>query len=355
MFLINEQEVIEIGVNNETSPVGKVSGNSIQDIVFQKIKEKIGPDKELSQQLVDVLGIGIHSAYRRLRKDVPLTLIELEKLINHFRLNIFEQTNETATSYYFHGSSLDEKALDYRNALYKYESYMKQFNQMGTKHISYYGIDIMPFRLMSSPIMLAFQEYFWNFTLENKKRSNEVLLSLENISIELVDLAYYFSNFIQHIPTCEIWSPMCLDALISQIVYLKETHRFASEKDFEIVCKEMNRIIDFIEMQASRGYKTDWLGRILEPKVPFKMYISDLFISENNFCVQTNQQNFAIIKHNLFSFMFTNNTDFVEMNLKIFKSLVRKSQPISSINEKARIAFFNQLRQRIENKFVGVE
>ncbi|MES2798340.1 MAG: hypothetical protein V4683_20390 [Bacteroidota bacterium] len=323
---------------------------TIQEIIFQKIKEKLTPDQDMPQELAKVLDIGIHSAYRRLRNEVSLGLDELEKLIEHYQLNFFEFISESPSSYYFHGTNLDKSNKDYRSGLLKYVYYVENFKLIGVKCITYCGLDIMPLKLMSSPIILTFQEYFWNYTLGQQTEETNIKLSFDNIDDEIVKLSAFFLDFLQASPSVEVWSSLSFDSVVNHLEYLRETNRFASENDVQILYKELEKILNWTELQATAGVKTDFAGTRLEPETSFSLYKSDLFFSDSNFFVQTFQQDFVALKHNFFSYMFTYHSDFVQLNKDVMQTIITKSQPLSATNEKARIAFFSQLRERIDRR-----
>jgi hypothetical protein len=320
----------------------------LQSIILEKIKVVIDPQRELVQELAEVLGVSIHSAYRRIRSDVFFRLDELELLVKHYNLNFFEFLDESSASYLFHGANLDEQALDYRQSLHKYVYYVQGFKQAGLININYCGLDITPLSLMSSPIMLAFQEFFWNYTLGIKHFKSNAVLSFQQIDPELIELADFFLEFLVTTPATDILSELCLNSLLGQIQYIKETNRFASKDDLEILFGEIGKIVDWYEQQVAVGYRIRKTGETVEPKIPFNLYNTELFFSDNNFFAQTQVSDFAVVKHNFFSYMFTYHKDFVALNRELIQTAISKSQPLSATNEKARIAFFAKLRDKVE-------
>jgi hypothetical protein len=321
--------------------------SSVQNKILEKIRQHIGAQNDLVQELADVLQIGLHSAYRRIRSDIFFRLDELEKLVSHYKINLLDDVLETSSSYLFHGADLDASTLDYRSSLHRYVHYINEFKKPGLIKVSYCGIDISPLSVMSSPFLLAFQEYFFNYTIGTKTITGSALLSFSEVDEDLKNLATLFMEFLQTTPSRDILSVLCLNSILGQIQYLKETHRFANQADIDIVYDELDKILDWYELQSANGYRIMKDGTKVVPEVPFSLYNSDLHFSDNNFYIETLCRNFAVVKHNFFSYMFTYHENFVSLNRDLIQAAISKSQPLSATNEKGRIAFFKNLRHRI--------
>jgi hypothetical protein len=320
----------------------------LQTIVLEKIRSVMDPQKDLVQELSEVLGISTHSAYRRIRSDVYFRLDELEILVKHYNLNFFEFLGDSPASYLFHGANLDEKALDYRQSLHKYVYYVEGFRQAGLININYCGLDITPLLMMSSAVTLTFQEFFWNYTLGSKHFKPNAVLSFEKLDPDLIQLADFFLEFLITTPGTDILSELCLNSLLGQIQYIRETNRFATPRDIEVLHDEIERIVDWYEQQVAVGYRIKKSGEKVVPVVPFNLYNTELFFSDNNFFAQTKVSDFAVVKHNFFSYMFTYHKDFVNLNRELIQTAISKSQPLSATNEKARVMFFAKLREKVK-------
>jgi hypothetical protein len=320
--------------------------SAIQSQLFERIASGLTSPKDLASEVTNTLGISIHGAYRRLRGEVVLSINEVELLVKKYKVPLFNGLDESPTNYLFQGVDLSLANHNFLERLQANISRYKQINQHGQLHMYYLGIDISPASLHFSPVLLMFLDYFWrNCYLNNHIRCDEPF-SAKVIPAHIQQIADESFEIHQHTRTTEIWSLLCLESFIHQMEYMQSMHLFASDDDFQLVCDELDKTLHFYQQQAHIGYKLDRSGQVISPAIPFELYYSDLFFSENLFYLKINNDGAAVIKHNLF-YLSTAHVHFVKNVKDTFDIMLTKASPISGTNEKGRIYFFNKLFQRI--------
>jgi hypothetical protein len=324
----------------------RVSG--IQGKLFERIAAGLSLPKDLPNELAETLGISIHGAYRRLRGEVVLSINEVEVLVKRYKLSLFDGLDESPSNYLFKGVDLSSSSHDFLERLQINLDQFRLMNQNGQLHMHYLGIDIIPASLHFSPVLLMFLDYFWrNCFLNSHIRSNH-RFSTKHIPENFQALSDQSFEILQRTRSTEIWSLLCLESFIHQMEYMRSMHLFASDDDFQTVCDELERLVNFYQQQAHIGYKLDRDGQVISPEIPFELYYSDLFFSENIFYLKIQNDGAAVIKHNLF-YLSTSHVHFVKNVKDTFDIMLTKSSPISGTNEKGRIFFFNKLLQRIRS------
>ena len=60
----------------------------LQQLLFKAIKNKIGENQSVAEEIATLLGISSDSAYRRMRGEKTISLEELQILCTHYKVSI---------------------------------------------------------------------------------------------------------------------------------------------------------------------------------------------------------------------------------------------------------------------------
>jgi plasmid maintenance system antidote protein VapI len=80
----------------------------IQTALFQAIKHRLPENFSFVHEIAELLGISYDSAYRRIRGDKPLTLVELIKLNEKFGLSVDTFLNVETNNVVFNCHAVDK-------------------------------------------------------------------------------------------------------------------------------------------------------------------------------------------------------------------------------------------------------
>lgn len=318
---------------------------NIQQSFFQSCKEK-SKASHFAQEVADLLHINPDAAYRRIRGTTALTLDEIVIISRFYHVSF--DTSMTFQS----------KMVPFQfNAMFKDKFHIIEYltgiagalQNMATKksgHISMTAMDLPYFRQFGYKSLSRFKLFFWQRSVLNleshrhkKFDSDEVIEDYEDI-VDLINLYYH------GVPSYEIWAPETMESTIKQVQYYVDSGLFESERDFENICDDLEDLLDKLEREAETGKKTI-LNEHGSFTSSFKMYQSDIFISNN--CVQASIGNevYTYITFNSFNHLMTYAPEFSEECKKWMDQMRSKSILLSEVSEKFRYQFFLAQRKKI--------
>ena len=104
----------------------------LQVQLFQHIKNKSGNNSLLVDEIASMLGISPDSAYRRIRGEKAITMEELCKLANHYKLSLDSLLNIRSDTIPFQGKYVDPSSFrfeEYLLAVGQQVKYMASFKE----------------------------------------------------------------------------------------------------------------------------------------------------------------------------------------------------------------------------------
>jgi hypothetical protein len=90
-----------------------MESRQLQQTLFQKINEDLPPHLSLAEELGELLGLSADSVYRRIRGEKPVTLDELKRICDHYRLSLDQllQTQTDAVLFQAPGITADPTSI----------------------------------------------------------------------------------------------------------------------------------------------------------------------------------------------------------------------------------------------------
>jgi len=109
-------------------------------------------------------------------------------------------------------------------------------------------------------------------------------------------------------------------------------------------------MLNHIQLQAEFGVKfhlnqkpTEFSGAV------YNLYVNELILGDNMQVMQLGNQYYTYLNHTILNHMMTTNERFNRYMKRSMDVIAQKSIPISKVNEKERLIFFNTLRTKLEN------
>lgn len=317
-------------------------------VALMKIcKDKAG-DNNLAHILSELLHINLDAAYRRMRGTTPLTLDEVTTICHHFQVSMDAVMSYKGNLVPFQFNAMFQDKFQIVEYLKNIRKEMKEMSQIPHGQISITAMDIPIFRQFGYKGLSRFKLFFWQKSVLNMEQyrhkkfsANEEVEDFEHI---VEDIYFYYHG----INSYEIWAPETLDTTIKQVQYYLDSGLFVSTDDAMKICDGLDELLDKLEREAESGKKS-----ILNPKGQlsgaFKMYQSDIFLSNN--CIQAfmGPQVFTYITFNSFNHLMTYSPEFSNECSLWVDQLRSKSILLSEVSEKLRYQFFVHLRQKIKN------
>lgn len=317
----------------------------IQEALFKLCRQKY-EGESFAQDLATLLNINLDAAYRRMRSQTLLTIEEVKLVCRFFNISfdaVMDYENKMVP-FQFNAMYKDKfQILEYLTTICKALEEMTAFNG-GLMTMT--AMDVPYFRQFGYKSLSRFKMFFWQRSVLNLEAYRHKKFKAEEEIEEFEELVEKIFYFYHGIDSYEIWAPETLDSTIKQIQYYKDSGLFASPEDATKVCDSLDELLNKLEREAETGKKTI-LNRHGSLSSSFKMYQSDIFLSNN--CIQAflGETVYTHITFNTFNHLMTFNPEFSEECSLWVDQMRSKSVLLSEVSEKLRYQFFLTLREKI--------
>lgn len=325
-----------------------MESNELQQQLFSYIKANLPAHLSLADELCDLLNISADSAYRRIRGEKPISLIELKTICEHYRLSLDQLLQLKNESVLFDAPGMNGvpgEFIDYVNGMLKQ---FKVFNSFKTTEIQYLCKDVPIWYFYLFPDLAAFKTFFWSKTINNH-------LSLRNKLFSLNEYPYHDCFLIgqevlkEHnkIPSIELWNYETIHSTINQIAYYRDAGNFENKSDFDAVINSFHQMIDHFQLQAEKGVKLLPGASDVSHKAPLHFYVNELILGNNTMMITLDGKRLSMVTYSVLHYLFTRDDRFSDRIAGSFDTLLSRSTLISKTGEKDRNRFFNTLREKV--------
>lgn len=308
--------------------------------------EKLG-DKNLANELAELLGVNKDAAYRRMRGTTALTFDEIKKISTTFRVSVDSAINYQGSTVPFQFNAMFQekfKIMDYlRNISFQLQSLQNVKNGYMTLTL----MDLPYFRQFGFPALSRFKLFYWQRSVLNLENYRHKKFDWQEAMPEYEEVTEQVYQFYHGVASREIWAPETLDSTVKQVQYFADSGLFVSKDSAKQICDDLEELFLKLEREAELGKKhINVDGQNISST--FEMYQSDLFLSNN--CIQAirNDQVFTYISFNSFNSLMSFNPDFSEECNRWIEQIRLKSILLSEVSEKLRYQFFKRLRVKLE-------
>ena len=320
----------------------------LQQLLFSKIKSGLPPNFSLADELADLLGISVDSAYRRMRGEILLNLSELQEVSKRFQLSLDQLLNFRDDTYVFSGRNMDYREFSFVEYLQKVLEYMRTLNNFPDRILYYTNRDIPLFINFGFPALAQFKYFFWMRSIFQSPDFVTKRFSAQEENKKLLETGQaIFAEYVK-LPSVEIWNTDCINSTLLQIQYYRDTKVFRSEKDEAAIYNDLDTLVDHVEKQAATAIKYGLNGKPASPAASYQMFNNEFLLGDNTLLGRAGQLQFAFVNHNVLNYISTTDNRFCDYTYQSLQNLISKSTLISGVGEKDRSRFFNELRDRID-------
>ncbi|MEO6668549.1 MAG: hypothetical protein ABIN36_03665 [Ferruginibacter sp.] len=111
-------------------------------------------------------------------------------------------------------------------------------------------------------------------------------------------------------------------------------------------------MIDHLEKQAEFGCKFNIGEKPVKDAASYNLFVNELILGDNTYMAELEDMRITFLNHSVLYFVATRDKRFNEAIHSNLQNLMKKSTMISTIGEKERVAFFNQLREKIHERML---
>jgi hypothetical protein len=318
--------------------------NNLNDIIVDTIIKNVPTNIKPVDCIMETLGLGRESVYRRIRKKIPFSMEEITRLSLKLGFSIDELIHQSKEERFFfdlHSKKNHSSSNAYYTQFYEYNNYLKILINAEDSETLMVLNEIPPLIFVLSDTLFKFNYYNWRVTNSEDKT---ISFSELNISHELRAIQEETRANIQRVNNVSIiMSPSIFLSIIKKIQYFYQRKLLTSD-ELRLLKDEILFLINLGEKIAKYGYfKTD-------AKVDF--YLSSTYINSNILFLKfdgTSETHFWIYQNNP---LIIQNPEICTMQKEWFQSLKKQSTLVSLSSEILQATFFEKQREYVETYLV---
>ena len=314
---------------------------------FINLQKQFPSKRLLKDEVMRVLSISSDAAYRRMRGATALSTNELFTLQEHFG------GEHTGANWFF---NLSRGTVDAPGKFIDHlEDGMARIQSLGAEAellIANPGIPF--FHDVFAPQLTSFQLFIYGITCWEIPAWQNKPYHPNLIDHRVLDRARGIGEAAYQLPSRELWTSGMLDSVLTQIVFMHDSGRFATEGIAAAILDDLLRLVDRLETMAGHGRKflpnTDPdLGTTFRPALNELASRNDLLL------VKTPQITLLSAPFLAPNFLETMDESAVAAGLRWFERVERGASALGRSAGKHRMRFFNGLRRKIErtSKVIG--
>lgn len=321
---------------------------SAQQLFFKHIKSLLPPHLSLVDTTAEVLAISNDSAYRRIRGETQISFEEIKKLCEKFKISLDQLLQLNSNSYLFTGTLTNSTDFNYDQWLESCLMVIKNVKKYEPHHMTYLAKEFPFFYYFLIPEIAAFKSFFFMKSILFYDEWKGKRFSVKDDFSKYHPIWKELSETFATIPGTEIWNIENITSTIKQIEFYQATGVFKSDEDVTCLFDKLQDLINHIELQAEYGVKLRYQQQpSYNLKATYNMFINELIMGDNMQIVQLGDKYFTYLNHTILNYMMTTNLHFNSYMKRTMDIIAQKSTPISNVNEKERLKFFNELRLKI--------
>jgi hypothetical protein len=326
-----------------------------QQLFFKQIKSTLPQNVSLVNDVAELLNISNDCAYRRIRGDISIPFSETLALCKHYRISLDKVMNISSDSTVFHGKNIDADNFSFENYLNEILMSLKYFNSAAKKVMYYEAKDIPMFHHFQFAELASFKYFFWMKSVLYYPSYSK--LSFEDCELKdvLIKTGRDIIKTYSQIPSAELWVLETANSTIHQLEYYRNTGVVKKKDTLALLYYQLEQLIEHIKEQADRGEKF-LIGEKPSGTVNYQLYYNEVYLGHNAIVVEADGVQTSFINHSVLNFMFTHDKSFCDYSKKAMENNMKKSKLISSVGEREREQFFNNLLnnvQRSKNLMLG--
>lgn len=321
-----------------------------QEFLFQRIKELLPPHESLVDSVAETLHISSDSAYRRIRGETPLVLDEVKELCQHYRISLDQLLDVKSGSTLFRNVRINIENYSYEiylADLLKQVQYISGFLQ---KEIIYLTKDVPIFHNFYFKPLIAFRYFFWMKSILQKPEFADRGFDLNCVSPETETLSYELVRAYNKVPSTEIWNTECINSVISQIEFYKDSGYFSTAADLKTVYESLEETLLHLKNQVENGCKFMPEENSETKKNNFKFFYNRVVLGDNTILVVTDHVKTVFLNYDVLNYMVTRDETFCNPCYEDLQKLMKKSTLISQTSEKQRNIFFGIMLSKIQDR-----
>lgn len=322
----------------------------LQQKLFLTVKNQLGDNASVAEEIATLLDISPDSAYRRMRGEKTITLDELYTICTHYNISVDSLMNLKQGGILFQGQYVDKNKFRFEDYIKSVLQNMTYINSHKQKCFYYLCKDLPIFHHYHFREIAAFKRFFWLKTYFDFPGFEKKRFGFSNHPDELYAIEKAILDTYNQIPSVEIWNLESMNIFLRQIDFYRDGEIFESDQDIFTLYEAIEKLWDHLEEQAALGFKFNFDDPQKKSIGEFRMYFNEVLLGDNNMFVEVDGHRMAYVPHTTINFMLTKDEQFTNNMYNHIQNQMRRSTLISEVSEKERSRFFRIVRERIEHR-----
>jgi hypothetical protein len=317
-----------------------LQNHNIQSAFLEHIRETLPKNLSFADELSEVLSLSRDSIYRRIRGETTLSLEEVKKLCDHYKISLDSFLSPSTAIISFQKRSIDPVQFTFENWLNSLLAQLESLKKEDTAEIFYCAKDIPPPYYFKFKNLARFKMFFWMKSYYRYPEYAEANYEPRLVAEKLLLTGEKLWNKYAEISSVELWSEETFNVTVRQVEFYRD-NGFISLETSQVLLDEYKEMIQDIRHMAATGYKNQKNG-------VFKLYKNDFLISDTTILFKIGSKRLALITYNAMNILSTSQETFCLEAEAYLDNIINKSLLISTSGERDRNKFFNVTEERIQ-------
>lgn len=324
-------------------------GLQLQQVFFNHIKNQLLPHLALVDEVVSVLNLSHDSAYRRIRGEKSLSFEEIQKLSAHFKISLDQILHLKSDAFIFNGKITNSTDFTFDNWLQNVIQNVGFILSYHPCHLFYLAKELPFYYYFLNNEIAAFKSFFFMKSILYYEDWKNTRFSVHDDYSRYHEHYKKISDYYAVLPCTEVWSIENITSTLHQIEFYRITGSLKSDEDAIVLFDKLEEIINHIQLQAEQGVKLYKGQKKNEAGPEYNLFVNELIMGDNMQQARIGDTIITYMNHSVINFIVTRDKAFNEYAKKTLTNIAQKSTPISVVNEKERLLFFNRIRTKIYN------
>ena len=328
------------------------SNEGIQSAFLEQVRKSFPPNLSFVDELAELLNISRDSAYRRMRGDTVLSLEEVKKLCDHFKISLDSFLSPSSEVVTFQLRAMNVNEFSFDKWLGSILANLEMVAGFEEKEIIYNAKDLPIFHYFQFPRLSAFKMYFWMKSFSRNVKFSAGKYSPDLVDKKLIAVGEKIWEKYATIPGTELLSVEIMNVTLRHIEFAHECGMFEDTQEALRLCDDCSLLIDRLKAQAEVGRKSSSDGENAGGK--FDLYYNEVLIGDNTILFKMGDKRVTFLTANNFDILTTAQESFCNLTESHINNLINKSTLISNTAARERSKFFNKVEQRIKEVRAGI-
>jgi len=332
----------------------KPAQKTLQEHLFQRIKEVLPPGKSLADVVCEVLHLSPDSAYRRIRGETLLVLDEAQALCREFGISLDALFQLKSNSVVFNRTEIDAKTYDFTSYLKGILHLLQALDKFSDKSILYLTKGIPLFHVLPFRPLLAFRYYFWMRTTFELPEMLQQKFSLSLLPAETEAIGKDILCLYNKIPSLEIWSTESINSTLLQIDFCRDAGLMTKNQALEVT-DSLHQMLQHLQAQVECGRKFSPAESPVSKKDNFQFFYNRMGLG-NDIILTTHEGSKTLyVNNDALDYLACTDEAYCNKVQQRLQTIVRRSTLISSVGEKQRSQFFSHLFAKLPRRELSHE